>query len=274
MKLTPLSLTLKTGVSVLVREVTPEDRSLLKAGYSHLSDQSKYFRFLAARHDLTMSELNVFTASNGPDHVAIGALVESVSTSEPVGIARYIRLPHQDNTAEIAVTIADDFQHQGLGSLLLGILAKFAHLNGFSEFNALVHSENRAMLGLLRKLGGVQTRLGGAEIEVRFPVLGGGEDIPQSSVNESYLGAFRLADITQTKTPQPEDTQTPSPETSRSGRKAPAKSSHASVLPHLSKPTADSNKTNRSPTSRQRPSGFTDPDWVHSIWVNEGGSVI
>ncbi len=46
------------------------DRHLLEVGYDHLSDESQYFRFLAARHHLTAKELDVFTSYNGPDHVA------------------------------------------------------------------------------------------------------------------------------------------------------------------------------------------------------------
>lgn len=171
MKLTPFTAILKNGTSVLVREVTHEDRHLLQIGFDHLSDRSRYFRFLTARHNLP-AELNEFIASNGPDHVAVGALLESAAAPEPIGIARYIRLSDHTYIAEIAITIADSYQHQGLGSLLLVVLAKFARQNGITEFNALVHSENTAMLGLLGQLGSTQKSLGGAEIDVRILVSG------------------------------------------------------------------------------------------------------
>lgn len=170
MKLTPFSTDLRDGQSVLVREVTPEDRHLLEIGYEHLSAQSRYYRFLAARHDLTVAELDVFTASNGPDHVAVGALIEDAAGSTPVGIARYVRLPDKTNMAEIAITISDSHQHLGLGSILLGVLAKFAVLDGISEFTALVHAENKPMLRLLGQLGAVQTHIYGAEVEVAVPI--------------------------------------------------------------------------------------------------------
>lgn len=170
MKLTPFSVTLKNGTSVFIREVTQQDRHLLQIGFEHLSDQSKYFQFLAARRNLTTAELDKFTAPNDPDHVAVGALVEGSAIPEPVGIARYIRLFDQNHVAEIAITITDDYHHQGLGIILLGVLAKFARLDGITEFSALVHKENTAMRGLLGQLGGTQVALGGAEIEVNFPI--------------------------------------------------------------------------------------------------------
>lgn len=170
MKLTPFKTTLKNGTTVLVREVTPADRHLLEIGFAHLSGRARYFRFLGAHKNLTEKELDRFTAINDPDHIAVGALLSDRPIPEPIGIARYIRLPDQKHIAEIAVTIADSHQRQGLGSLLLGALAEFAKRGGITEFNALVHSENTAMLGVLDQFGGAQTALGGEDIEVTFLV--------------------------------------------------------------------------------------------------------
>ena len=181
MKLIPFPTTLKNGVSVLVREVTPSDRHLLEIGFAHLSDRARYFRFLGAHNTLSEKELDKFAAANDPDHVAVGALLINGPIANPIGIARYIRLPDQKHIAEIAVTIVDSNQHQGLGNLLLGVLAKFAKRGGITEFNALVHSENTAMLGLLDQFGGVQRALGGKDIEVTFPVAAISVQFPNST---------------------------------------------------------------------------------------------
>lgn len=184
MKLTPFPTTLKNGASVLVREVTPTDRHLLEIGFAHLSGRARYFRFLGAHKNLSEKELDRFTATNGLDHVAVGALLRDGPIPEPIGIARYIRLPDQKHVAEIAITIANQYQHQGLGSLLLGVLAKFAKQGRITEFNALVHSENTAMLGLLDQFGGVQTALGGEDIEVTFPVSAISVRVPKSPADK------------------------------------------------------------------------------------------
>lgn len=170
MRLIPFTATLKDGAHVLVREVTQDDRHLLQIGFAGLSDQAKYFRFLMPHKHLTFSELDQFTASNSRDHFAVGALLEGPLAPEPVGIARYVRLPDQDHVAEIAITIADRYQHQGLGRLLVGVLGRFARRDGITEFAALVHRDNRRMLGLFAQLGGTQVSIGGADIEVRCPV--------------------------------------------------------------------------------------------------------
>ncbi len=195
MKLTPFYVDLKNGKSVLVREVGPSDRLLMQTGFEHLSDESRYFRFLMARKDLTDAELDRLTATNEIEHVAIGALVESPTGPEAVGIARYICLSDQTQTAEIAVTISDSCQRQGLGSILLGILAKFANLNGISEFVALVHSQNRSMLGLFDQLDGSRSWPGGAEVEVRFPVLSNSVLYPMTSTGDTFRKVDELAVI-------------------------------------------------------------------------------
>lgn len=173
MKRAPFDATLKNGLSVLVREVAPADRHLLEIGYAQLSGESRYFRFLAARHDLTPSELDKFTARNGEDHVAIGALAQGTSTPQPIGIARYVRFPAKPHMAEIAITIVDAVQRQGLGSLLLEALSMHAERSGISEFYALIHRDNMAMLRLLERYGAKLSQFAREEIEVSLPITGG-----------------------------------------------------------------------------------------------------
>lgn len=166
----PFPAALKNGTAVLIREVTQDDRHLLEIGFAHLSARTKYFRFLGAHKNLSELELDRFTATNAADHVAIGAVLTGTAEPEPIGIARYIQLPDQPHVAEIAITITDTYQHLGLGSLLLGVLGKFAQHSGITDFTALVHRENVAMLGMLGHFGDGKTSLNGSEIEVRFPV--------------------------------------------------------------------------------------------------------
>ena len=151
--LIPFECSLKYSETVLIREVGPGDRDLLKVGFDHLSPQSRHFQFLYAHPKLTDAELGIFAAMNGADHVAIGALKQSGSNVVPFGIARYVRLVPGDRVAEFADTIVDDHKGLGLGSLLLGVLAKHAVLNGVTESSALVDGANDDLLGLLDAIG-------------------------------------------------------------------------------------------------------------------------
>ena len=256
MKLTPFAATLKNGSLVVVREVTQDDRHLLVVGFEHLSDRARYFRFLGAHKNLTEKELAKFTATNGPDHVAVGALLKGGPIPEPIGIARYIRVPDQIHIAEIAITIADSHQHQGLGSLLLGVLAKFAHVEGITEFNALVHSKNTVMLGLLDHFSGVQTALGGQDIEVRIPVSDVFADIDRT-------------DRRQTDGVKQSDHDTTHVEPAEFADACEAMGGAAREIIHEVWV-----KHCHVVNFYQKVSDFINPDQPTSVWENEGGAIV
>jgi GNAT superfamily N-acetyltransferase len=162
---------LSDGGEVLVRAVRAEDKPLFVAGWSHLSDESVYTRFLAARAELSVDELAFFTEIDHVDHEAIGAL--DPASGEGVGVARYVRELERPHVAEAAVTVVDAWQHRGLGSKLLRRLCARATENRIRIFTASLLASNDAMLTLVDRLGEVSvTRRDGPtlEIDVELPV--------------------------------------------------------------------------------------------------------
>lgn len=165
----PIRAVLRNGECVLVREIGPEDRELMREGFDSLSSQSRFFRFLAPHLALSEAELDQFTEENTDDHFAIGAASVGVEMDMPLGTARFVRVAKDSSEAEIALTIIDSHQRLGLGSLLLRTLARAAHSRGITSFVAMTHRENTGMQGLLRCHGGVQIT-SGAEGEWRVPL--------------------------------------------------------------------------------------------------------
>jgi RimJ/RimL family protein N-acetyltransferase len=143
--------TLRDGSTVLIRQVRGTDAPLLADGFARLSARSRRMRFLSAKTTLSASELRYFTDVDHHDHEALGAL--SPADGRGVGIARYIRDPSDPETAEIAVTIADDWQGRGLGTALLTRLSDRARQAGIGRFTATVSGDNVAMPRLLWKMG-------------------------------------------------------------------------------------------------------------------------
>ena len=118
---------LNDGQRVHLRLMRPSDKRLLLDGFERLSPSSRYARFMSAKSRLTERELQYLTEVDGVDHFAMGALRRRfVSSDEGVGSARFVRLAEQPDTAEAAVTVLDDFQGQGLGSILLQRLIEAA----------------------------------------------------------------------------------------------------------------------------------------------------
>lgn len=192
MELTPFTVEISAAQRALIREVRPDDKDLLLVGFDHLSAQSRYFRFLGAHPRLSAKELEDFTATNDEKHMAVGALITNRPNEVPAGIARYVRTVDGADTAEFAVTIIDRFQGLGLGSLLLGVLAKCAVFQDVSAFVSVVHSENRAMLSLIHQLGGQCRRLGESELQFTFPLYRDAQRYPASKAGDTFRKADAL----------------------------------------------------------------------------------
>jgi ribosomal protein S18 acetylase RimI-like enzyme len=144
--------TLRDGRRAVLRLLRPEDRDLLQAGFRRLSPRSRQLRFHVPKAQLTRAELDYLTNIDQQTHVAIGAVSEGPGSAVGLGVARFVRLEGEDATAEAAITVADEAQGVGLGSQLLGRLARAARERGVRRFRCEVLSANTAMQALLRAL--------------------------------------------------------------------------------------------------------------------------
>lgn len=182
----PLVVTVRDGTEVLVRQVCPEDKDLLREGMKALSDDSRRFRFLHSVAGLTDDMLRKFTDVDHTDHEAVVAFDVSGGAKIPVGIARYIRNEGSKTTAEVAITIVDDHQGRGLGTLLLAILARLAIGVGIEEFTAHVLTENVRMLEVFDELGAITARRPGGETDVRIPLFDDASHYPDTPVGDVF----------------------------------------------------------------------------------------
>ena len=95
---------------------------------------------------------------------AVVGCIESESTRRIIAGARYVRLP-APRTAEIALTIHDDFQRCGIGTFLLRLITQIARSDGIQFLQAEVMASNTGMLRLLQKVfPGAKTRYGTGDI--------------------------------------------------------------------------------------------------------------
>ena len=134
--------------------IGPGDRARLAAGFAKLSPESRYRRFFTAMPRLSDRTLDRLVATDGWNHVAIGAEVVSddPAATEGLGVAHFIRLPETPDVAEVAIAVIDACQRQGLGHLLLRELVMAARERGIRRFRATVLSENAPARALLEDL--------------------------------------------------------------------------------------------------------------------------
>jgi GNAT superfamily N-acetyltransferase len=155
------------GEQVRVRPLRREERTLVTQFFDGLSAQSRQRRFLQALPRLPEALVRLLVEVDGCRHVALVAEVGG----ETAGIARFVALPDQTGTAEVALTVADRFQRRGIGRLLLDALGRAAVGVDVDMLVYLVDPTNRPMLRLLRRLG-VELRYRDGLVEGRQPLAG------------------------------------------------------------------------------------------------------
>jgi RimJ/RimL family protein N-acetyltransferase len=143
--------TLRNGERIEIRAVRPQDRDDLMAAVSRTSSQSLYRRFFAVRRHFSETEESFYLNIDFVSHVALVALAEENGQQSIVGGGRYV--VNEPGQAEVAFTVVDKFQGQGLGAALLRHLAVIARQTGFRELVAHVLPDNRAMLRVFEKSG-------------------------------------------------------------------------------------------------------------------------
>lgn len=149
---------LRDGRQVEIHALHPEDRDDMLAAIGRTGMQSLQRRFFVAKRGFSEREIAFFMNIDFVNHVALVAVAEEDGRKVIIGGGRYIVT--EPGKAEIAFVVIDDYQGQGLGTLLMRHLAVIARKAGLKELIAEVLPENTAMRKVFGKFG-FQTRHGG-----------------------------------------------------------------------------------------------------------------
>jgi RimJ/RimL family protein N-acetyltransferase len=162
---------LRDGTDVLLRPVQPEDKEKFVEGMARLSTRSRYLRFHTGVEQLSERQLRYLTEVDQERHVAWVAIDLDADDHPGIGVARFIRLDDEPAVAEAAITVLDDYQGRGLGTLLLGQLAASAVRRGVRVFRSYVLGENQAMLELFDDLGAERSQVSPDvwQVDLRLP---------------------------------------------------------------------------------------------------------
>lgn len=143
--------TLRNGRQIEIRALRPEDRHDFVAAVSRVGTESLYRRFFAVRRHFTEDETSFYLNVDFRNHVALVAIAEENGRSTIVGGGRYVVV--QPGQAEVAFTVLDQYQGQGIGAVLLHHLVAIAKDGGLETLIADVLPENGAMLKVFRRSG-------------------------------------------------------------------------------------------------------------------------
>ena len=131
--------------AMFLRPVVPEDAGRIQQFVRALSPESRRERFFSPILELTAAQLERITSNPGLTLAAFDRNGAIVALAEYAAAA--------PGEAELALVVADDWQHQGLGDVMLARLMEHARSRGFVRMSGITSESNRAMRALAARAG-------------------------------------------------------------------------------------------------------------------------
>jgi RimJ/RimL family protein N-acetyltransferase len=163
---------LRDGTPVRVRPLVAEDRALLLAGFSALSRRSRRARFLQGVSDAKFARMLPILLDTVDQRAHVALVL--YAAGRPIGVGRLRRFTGDPAVADLAVTVADEWQGRGAGSVLAReVLARAGDLR---EIRTVVSADNPASLRMLARLGELRSDCASGDCDVtvqlsRAPVV-------------------------------------------------------------------------------------------------------
>jgi GNAT superfamily N-acetyltransferase len=132
--------------------VQPHNQQQIADGLRDLSPESIRNRFLGQKKEYTSKELHYFTHLDGVNHYALG-LEERDGKQRGIAIIRLVRSSENPKDAEVAITIIDEFQRMGLGTLLLDMAILAAKERSLERLSFTFLPQNLGIIKLIHSVG-------------------------------------------------------------------------------------------------------------------------
>jgi len=147
---------MKDGTTVTIRPIRPEDEPLIIKFHEKLSERSVYLRYLQPLNLSTRTAHQRLTRICFIDYEREMALVaerpDCRGNLSIVGVTRLSKI-HGTDSAELALVILDDFQHQGIGTELVSRSIAVARAEKLGKVICTMLPENQGMRAICRQFG-------------------------------------------------------------------------------------------------------------------------
>ena len=180
------------GTTIRIRPARPDDLDVVREMHEKLSPDSLYMRFFSLSPRAGEWEARRLCREPAPDHAALLALRDG----ELIGCGSYECDDPPSKSAEVALAVADDMHHRGVGTLLLEHLVSLARRRGLHAFTAETLSENAPMLRVFAEAGlQAQRTLADGVYSLTFPLPAGEADVALASYRDAVAERERSADV-------------------------------------------------------------------------------
>jgi RimJ/RimL family protein N-acetyltransferase len=157
-RLKPRHIILRFGVPALLRLITPQDRNRITEAYRRLTADSRYLRFWTRFRELNPQFIDQLLSPGDTVHASWAIVLPDDEDLPGVGAASFWQLREDHTAAEVSFTVADEFQGQGIGTILLAALWHHAQQHGINRFIAHVLEDNLVMRAWWDALGATATQ--------------------------------------------------------------------------------------------------------------------
>lgn len=150
-----LPTTLRDGRPVLIRTARADDKARLMAAFDQLDPQTIYTRYFAYRKNFSEAELHRLDTPDFDHYLLLVVTLGSGASETIIGGATCVvdDAAGPERTAELAFTVEEDYQRQGLASKLLKAVTDIARSRGIRRCVADVLAGNMAMRSVFQRCG-------------------------------------------------------------------------------------------------------------------------
>jgi acyl-CoA hydrolase/GNAT superfamily N-acetyltransferase len=144
------TLLLANGKTMECRPLLPSDEFAYRNFFYSLQEETIYFRFFYKMklfsHEVAQAQ---WASVDYRKNMSLIGLIQRRGHKEIMAIASYAQ--DENERAEVAFVVREDFQGMGIGAYLLETLEKIAKENHYKGFSAMVLRENVVMIHLFEK---------------------------------------------------------------------------------------------------------------------------
>jgi GNAT superfamily N-acetyltransferase len=155
------------------------DREKFLDAFKKLSRKTVYHRFFGFMKELTEEQIADLLDTDKKDHVAWAAFDIVDDDAIGIGVGRFRRSTSKPQEAELALTVIDQYQDNGVGTVLLAIMYYLGIKLDIEVFTGVMLSDNSKLIRRFKELGAEMIRVG-TEYEMRLPVFKNIHDIPKT----------------------------------------------------------------------------------------------
>lgn len=146
------TLTLRSGETITIRPIRPEDADIEREFIEGLSPRSSHMRFMGGVRRASDEMVRYFTDIDYRRHLALIAISEEGGRERQVAVGRFFT-SDDGESCEFAIAVADAWQGKGIGYEIMTDLIREARARNLVKMFGSMYAYNDRMIALVRELG-------------------------------------------------------------------------------------------------------------------------